>query len=159
VDHLLSILPEIRASFPDTHLMIVGTGPEEAHLRQMPVPGVQFTGQVDDTIPYLQAADLFVLPSATEGLSNAMLEALSTGLPVLATSVGGTPDVILHDVNGYLIPPDDLEALKSGLLALLADESLRARLGREARQSIRQKFSLDSIAMQLTTLYHRLLKD
>jgi glycosyltransferase involved in cell wall biosynthesis len=114
---------------------------------------------VDGTIPYLQAADLFVLPSATEGLSNSMLEALSTGLPVLATSVGGTPDVISHDVNGYLIPPDDLEALKSGLSTLLADESLRARLGREARQSILQNFSLDSIAIQLNTLYHRLLKD
>jgi glycosyltransferase involved in cell wall biosynthesis len=159
VDHLLCIWPEIRASFPEAQLLIVGTGPEEVHLRKMSSPGVQFTGQVNDTTRYLQAADVFVLPSVTEGLSNSMLEALSAGVPVLATCVGGTPDVISHDVNGYLIPPDDLEALKSGLLTLLADESLRAHLGLESRQSILQNFSLDSIATQLEALYHRLLKD
>jgi glycosyltransferase involved in cell wall biosynthesis len=139
-------------------MLIVGTGSEEPRLRQISVPGVQFTGQVDDTLRYLQAADVFVLPSATEGLSNSMLEALSTGLPVLATSVGGTPDVISHDVNGYLIPPDDLNELKTGLMTLLADEALCARLGRGGRQRILQEFSLDSIASQLNTLYQRLLE-
>lgn len=159
VDHLLRIWPEIQGTFPDAQLLIVGTGPEEARLRQMSVSGAQFTGQVNDTMRYLQAADLFVLPSATEGLSNSMLEALSTGLPVLATSVGGTPDVISHDVNGYLVPPDDLHALKTGLMTLLADESLRARLGREGRLRILQDFSLDSVAKRLSELYHRLLED
>jgi glycosyltransferase involved in cell wall biosynthesis len=93
VDHLLCIWPEIRAAFPEAQLMIVGTGPEEAHLRQMSVPGVQFTGQVDDTIPYLQATDLFVLPSATEGLSNSMLEALSTDCQCWQRPLAA-PDVI-----------------------------------------------------------------
>lgn len=157
VDHLLRIWPQIRTAFPDAQLLIVGTGPEEAQLRQMSVPGVQFTGQVNDTARYLQAADLFVLPSATEGLSNALLEALSTGLPVLATSVGGTPDVISHNVNGYLIPPDDLDALKTGLLTLLEDESLRARLGIEGRRRILRDFSLDSVTKRLVELYHRFL--
>lgn len=158
VHHLLRIWPEIRAAFPDVQLLIVGTGPEEARLREMAVAGVQFTGQVNDTMRYLQSADLFVLPSVTEGLSNSMLEALSTGLPVLATSVGGTPDVISHNVNGYLIPPDDLETLQAGLMTLLADAKLRDRLGMKGRQRILQNFSLDSIAMQLNTLYHRLLE-
>jgi glycosyltransferase involved in cell wall biosynthesis len=158
VDQLLHLWPDIRAAFPDVRLLIVGTGPEEPRLREMSVPGVQFTGQVDDTTRYLQSADVFVLPSATEGLSNSMLEALSTGLPVLATRVGGTPDVISHDVNGFLIPPDDLNALKTGLITLLADEALCARLGREGRQRILQEFSLDSIASQLNTLYQRLLE-
>jgi glycosyltransferase involved in cell wall biosynthesis len=158
VDQLLRIWPEIRAAFPEVCMLIVGTGSEEPRLRQISVPGVQFTGQVDDTLRYLQAADVFVLPSATEGLSNSMLEALSTGLPVLATSVGGTPDVISHDVNGYLIPPDDLNELKTGLMTLLADEALCARLGRGGRQRILQEFSLDSIASQLNTLYQRLLE-
>jgi glycosyltransferase involved in cell wall biosynthesis len=158
VDQLLRIWPEIQAAFSDVQLLIVGTGPEEARLRQRSAPGVQFTGAVNDTMRYLQSADLFVLPSATEGLSNSMLEALSTGLPVLATAVGGTPDVISHNVNGYLIPPDDQDALKAGLLTLLADETLRDRLGTEGRQRILRNFSLNFIALRLTALYHRVLE-
>lgn len=159
VDHLLRIWPDIRAAFPQAQLLIIGTGPEEAQLQtqSVSVPGVQFTGQVNNALSYLQAADLFVLPSATEGLSNSLLEALSSGLPVLATSVGGTPDVISHGVNGYLIPPDDLSALKMGLMTLLADVTLRAHLGREGRQRILMDFSLDSVAMRLDALYHSLL--
>lgn len=160
VDHLLHVWPEVRAACSQAQLLVVGTGEEEGGLRRRgaSIGGVQFTGQVNDTMRYLQAADLFVLPSATEGLSNSMLEALSTGLPVLATSVGGTPDVISHGVNGYLIPADDLAALKNGLITLMADEPLRARLGREGRQRILKDFSLDSVAIRLGNLYHRLLE-
>jgi glycosyltransferase involved in cell wall biosynthesis len=119
--------------------------------------GVQFAGQVDDAGPYLQAADLFVLPSSTEGLSNAMLEAMSCALPVLATRVGGAPDVIEHNVHGRLIPPDDVDALQRGLETLLPDRTLRFRLGAAARKRILSDFSLDSVAEQLSALYHRLL--
>ena len=159
VDHLLHIWSDVRAVFPQAQLLIVGTGAEEARLRaqSMSNPGVQFTGPVNDALRYLQVADLFVLPSSTEGLSNSLLEALSTGLPVLATSVGGTPDVISHGVNGYLIPPDDLDALKIGLIDLLADAPLRARLGIAGRQRILANFSLDSVAMRLDALYRSLL--
>ena len=159
VDHLIRIWPTIRESFSEAQLLIIGTGPEEASLRTQSrsVPGVKFTGQVNDALSYLQAADLFVLPSATEGLSNSLLEALSTGLPVLATSVGGTPDVIAHGENGYLIPPDDLSSLKTGLTVLLGDPDLRARLGTQGRRRIQKDFSLDSIASRLATLYRSLL--
>lgn len=159
VDHLLRIWPAIRAACPQAELIVVGTGDEEISLRAQAasLAGVRFTGAVDDAMRYLQAADLFVLPSATEGLSNSMLEALSTGLPVLATSVGGTPDVITHNVNGYLIPPDDVPALQNSLLQLLADGELRARLGREARQRILNNFSLESVAARLETLYHHVM--
>lgn len=159
VDHLLRVWPDVSLAFPEAQLLIVGAGVEEARLRtqSVSVPGVQFTGQVNDTSRYLQAADLFVLPSATEGLSNALLEAMATGLPVLATSVGGTPDVISHAVNGYLIPPDDLHALKIGLMDLLADTKFRTRLGTQTRQCILTDYSLDSVAMRLDALYHSLL--
>jgi glycosyltransferase involved in cell wall biosynthesis len=118
---------------------------------------VQFTGQVENALSYLQAADLFVLPSATEGLSNSLLEAMSTGLPVLATSVGGTPDVVTHGENGYLIPPDDLPALQTGLTALLADPTLSAELGAQGRSRIKKDYSLEAIADRLSGLYRRLL--
>ena len=125
----------------------------------MSSPGVWFIGQVDDAAHYLQAADLFVLPSSTEGLSNSLLEALSTGLPVLATSVGGTPDVIRHEVDGYLIPPDDRQAIKRGLLLLLSDETLRARLGKSGRTRILSDYSLEFVAERLGRLYEKLLRD
>jgi L-malate glycosyltransferase len=160
VDHLIQVWTDVRTAFPQAHLLIVGTGPEEDRLRTQAasVPGVRFTGQVNDSLSYLQTADLFVLPSATEGLSNSLLEALSTGLPVLATAVGGTPDVISNRENGYLIPPDDLSALKSGLMALLADADLRARLGKNGRQRILADFSLESVATRLEVHYNHLLR-
>lgn len=157
VDYLLRIWPQVRATIPTAHLLIVGQGPEEERLREMRVEGVQFTGQVDDALPYLQAADLFVLPSSTEGLSNSMLEAMSCGLPVLATHVGGAPDVIRHKESGWLIPPNDIRALHSGLEVLLEDQALRFRLGAGARQRILAGYSLDSIARQLANLYRKLL--
>lgn len=159
VDHLLHIWPKIKSTFPQAQLLIIGTGPEEEKLRvqSTSIPDVKFTGQVSNALSYLQAADLFVLPSATEGLSNSLLEAMSTGLPVLATSVGGTPDVITHGEHGYLIAPDDLLALETGLITLLTDSALCTRLRTQGRRRIQKDFSLDSIATRLLTLYQRLL--
>jgi glycosyltransferase involved in cell wall biosynthesis len=157
VDHLLKIWRDVRAKFPLAHLLIVGGGQDQDRLEGMHVDGVQFTGQVDDAVPYLQAADLFVLPSSTEGLSNSMLEAMSCGLAVLATAVGGAPDVIEHQVTGWLIPPEDVDALQQGLQTLLGDEALRISLGSSARQRILANFSLDSVARQLAGLYQQLM--
>ena len=159
VDHLLKLWPAIRSNYPDALLLIVGEGREEQQLRARLVDGAQFTGQVRDAVPYLQAADLFVLPSSTEGLSNAMLEAMSCGLPVLATSVGGAPDVIRHEESGYLIPPDDMDSLQAGLETLLGDEALRFTLGSNARTRILSDFSLDAVAKRLAALYRRLLNE
>jgi glycosyltransferase involved in cell wall biosynthesis len=158
VNLLLKIWNDIRQKHSDAHLLIVGEGSEEQTLREMRVEGVQFTGQVNDAVPYLQAADLFVLPSSTEGLSNSMLEAMSCGLPVLATAVGGAPDVIQQKVSGLLIPPDDVDALRIGLKNLLEDAAIRSSLGSNARARILSDFSLDSITQRLAALYRRLLQ-
>jgi glycosyltransferase involved in cell wall biosynthesis len=157
VDHLLEIWSDVRAKCPDAHLLVVGEGEEQDRLEQMQVNGVQFTGQVEEAVPYLQAADLFVLPSSTEGLSNSMLEAMSCGLPVLATTVGGAPDVIEHQVSGWLIPPEDVDALRHALITLLGEKALRASLGANARQRILTGFSLDSVARRLVGLYQQLM--
>jgi glycosyltransferase involved in cell wall biosynthesis len=157
VDHLLTLWPAVRQAFPQALLLLVGTGEETARLQAISGPGVKFTGQVDDSAPVLKAADLFVLPSSTEGLSVSMLEALSSGLPALVTSVGGAPDVIQHKINGYLIPPDDLPALREGLLTLLGDETLREQLATNGRKCILAEYSLDSVALQLGALYKKLL--
>lgn len=158
VQHLLAVWPTVRKHYPDATLLLLGAGPEEAMLRQQASPGVQFLGLQQDVTPYLQAADVFVLPSATEGLSNALLEALATGLPALVTAVGGAPDVIEHQRHGWLIGPDDVPALEAALLTLLGDPELRARLSANGRERIVQEYALSVTADRLRTMYDTLMR-
>ncbi len=156
VNHLVSVWPAVRAAHPEATLLILGTGEEEARLKAQGGAGVIFGGGVHDVIPYLQAADLFVLPSIAEGFSVAMLEAMASGLTALLTDVGGARDAIDHGENGWLIPPDDPAALQAALIQLLGDAELRARLGQQARQRVQNEFSLPVIAAQLRTLYEQI---
>lgn len=158
VDRLLAAWRDIQAEFPQALLLIIGSGAEETRLRQMSGENVQFIGQVEDVTPYLQSSDLFVLPSAAEGLSNALLEALAVGLPCIATAVGGTPDVIVDGVNGLLITPDKADELRTALLTFLSDDLIRRRMGEQARETIQACYSLESTADQLASLYMRLAK-
>lgn len=157
VQHLCDLWPALREADPDACLLVVGYGPEEAALRRSAPPGVLFTGAVDDVVPYLQAADIYVLPSAAEGLSNSMLEAMSCGLPAIATAVGGAPDVIEHGVNGWLTPPDDLARLGDALRTLLVDARLREALGARGRERVVRAYALDNVAAELRMLYEQIL--
>lgn len=156
VDQLLAVWPTVRSDQPNAHLLILGTGPEEKALKEAAGEGIHFTGNVDDVAPYLKAADLFVLPSAAEGLSVALLEAMATGLPAISTTVGGAPDLINHGQNGWLIPPDNLPALQTSLIELLGNSAQRAKIGRQARESVVRDYSLPAVAGQLHELYRRL---
>ncbi len=158
VHALLDVWPALRAAHPDSLLLIVGSGPEEATLRGVAGEGVRFEGQVDDVLPYLQVADLFVLPSAAEGLSVALLEAMSTGVAVVATQVGGASDVIEQGVSGCLLPPDDLPALQAALLFLLENPARRATMGSRGQQTILQRYSLSTVVERLQTLYEQLAR-
>jgi len=157
VDHLISIWPVVRKNHPEALLLLLGTGSEEAKLKQLAGAGVQFLGRVEDVAPYLQAADLFVLPSATEGLSNALLEALAAGLPTVATEIGGASDVIEHGSSGWLIPPDDVPALQEGILTLLADADRRNCLGHRGRERVVEHYALPATASHLRELYDHLI--
>ena len=139
-------------------LVVIGSGEEESRLTAKVPPRVHFAGQLDNVSPYLKAADLFVLPSATEGLSNAMLEALSTGLGVIVTDVGGAPDVIEDGINGLLVPPNDKKKLIDALVTLLKNTELCRRLGDTGRRTIESRYSLDNTADQLVGLYTRLME-
>lgn len=156
VDQLLAVWPTIRTHHRKAFLLVLGTGPEEKALKQAAGEGVHFAGNIDDVAPYLQASDLFILPSAAEGLSVSLLEAMATGLPAISTTVGGAPDVIKHGQNGWLIPPDNLSSLEASLLELLGDAELRAEMGRNARQDIVADYSLPAVAGKLRDLYEQL---
>ena len=156
IDLLLDAWPKVRVQVPGAELAVIGSGEAEAGLREKAAAGIRIVGQVDDVRPYLQAADAFVLPSATEGLSNAMLEALSTGLGVVVTAVGGAPDVIDDGRNGLLVPPNDVGGLAAALVALLRNAGLRRRLGAAGRRAVEAGYSLEQTADRLVGLYARL---
>lgn len=157
VDLLLNIWSSVHAKHTDARLLIVGSGVEEAYLRTKASEGVIFIGQVDDVAEYLKISDLFVLPSAREGLSNSILEAMAVGLPVAATAVGGTPDIVTHKKSGWLFQPNDSSALQNAMLKLLGDPELRSRLGRQARKHVLENYSIDAIADRVANLYRELL--
>lgn len=157
VEQLINIWPAVRSAHPKATLLLLGTGEEESKLRQIAGEGIRFMGRIENVVPYLQAADLFILPSATEGLSNALLEALAVGLPAIASRVGGAPDIIEHDQTGWLIPPDQPESLYEAVSLLLADSKRRTLFGQKGRERIRRDYSLTVTAERLHQLYHRLL--
>lgn len=155
-EHLLAIWPDVLKQFPQAQLVMVGAGSELETLRAKNIPGVLLVGQQESAREYLQASDLFVLPSSREGLSNALLEAQASGLPAIATAIGAAPELIEQGVSGFLIPTDDLPALHDALFALLTDSELRQRVGLAGRETVFKKYSLQSTADRLVTLYQEL---
>lgn len=140
---------------------LIGEGPAraslEAHVRRRGLEGcVELTGERDDVRADLRAADVFVLPSHAEGLSNALLEAMAHGLPVVVSNVPGNVDVVRDDLNGLVFPVGDSAALAECLERLVADEATRARLGKAARATVEAEYDLDVVAGSYVALYEEL---
>ena len=159
LESVIELWPEIRKMHPFASLLLIGSGDEETKLTAAAqnTKGVYILGAVHDVVPYLQAADLFVLPSEREGLSNSMLEAMACGLPVVATKVGGASDVIHNGENGVLIPYGDGPQLHSALLRVLHESAFRIKLGVQAHETILNRYSLATTAKTLRSLYDSLL--
>jgi len=122
------------------------------------IDNIRFLGPRKDVKNLLKAADLFIMPSLYEGLSIAMLEAMSMGLPVVASSVGGAPEVIEDGKSGILIDPGDAEALASQIILLADNKELRKQIGEKARVRVISKYSLRSQASTLENIYHTVVK-
>ena len=152
-DILLAAWAELLSEMPGAGLVVLGDGPEYGGLSKMAGERVHFAGSVDDVAPYLQAADIFVLPSLTEGLSNSLLEAMACGLAVVATSVGGAVDIVVQDQNGLIVEPGKAEYLLHAILALYRNPELRQDLGVAARQTMVDGYALPAVAARLTELY------
>ncbi len=153
------LAPGLSAS---AQLLIVGDGEERARLENQAVelgvgPQVKFIGSVANVKPYLQASDIFVLPSRNEGLPVALLEAMACSLPCVASATGGILDVIRSGVNGLMAPPGDVQALQNALKTLLLDPTLAAQLGRQARQDAHQNYSMERTVQDYVQLYRSLL--
>jgi glycosyltransferase involved in cell wall biosynthesis len=143
-------------------LLIVGSGPEEAKLRALASElGVSerchFEPATSQVAQWLSRMDIFVLPSRTEALSNALMEAMACSCSPIATAVGGNPELIDHESNGLLFPVDDVARLSAQLRELLANSALRERLASAATETIRSKFTFPQAAAAMREIYESVL--
>jgi glycosyltransferase involved in cell wall biosynthesis len=114
---------------------------------------VRFLGQRTDVPEILQASDIFVLNSRSEGMSNALLEALAAGLPCVATDVGGNPELVRDGENGFLVPPNQPAPLSRLIGKLASDPELRARMGARSRQRAQEEYSLEAMVRRTESIY------
>jgi len=162
VDDVVRIFARVRAERPDTQLVLVGDGPErpaaEALGRSLGVAdGMRFLGETVDLPQILRGGDVFLLPSETESFGLAALEAMSCGVPVVASDVGGIPEVVVHGETGLLAPVGDIAAMAAAALRILADPALATRLGRAARARAETRFPLEPAVDRYEAVYRRVL--
>lgn len=161
VDLLLHAVARLLPEQPGLKVAVAGTGPADRPLRELSdrlglSANVQFLGVRDDVSRLLRRAAIFVSPSREEAGPLAVLEAMASGAAVVATRVGGTPEVVADGVSGILVETDST-AIAVGLRRLLADPALRARLGRAARELVRERYTMDQQIDAVEGLYERLM--
>lgn len=159
-DVLFQAVPLLAAAVPEVQVLVVGGGPIEEDLRAQGAHlagTLAFTGERADIPDLLAASDVVILPSWSEALPTVLLEAGAVGRPVVATSVGGAPEIVEEGVTGNLIARGDAPALAERVTGLLADPVLSARLGENARARVHVRFSLDAQAAGLVALYREVL--
>jgi glycosyltransferase involved in cell wall biosynthesis len=163
---VLHSVAEIAASEPRVHFVFVGDGPDRQYLEELEMElmvggNVTFLGSRTDVPQLLAAADIAILPSIREGFSNAILEAMASGLPVVASNVGGNREVIDSGISGYLVDAPDGQVNQAQFIRyvkrLVTDDSLRARMSAAALHQVRQ-FSLDVMVREVEQLYLELLE-
>jgi sugar transferase (PEP-CTERM/EpsH1 system associated) len=157
---LLEVAAALSAAHPYLRVVIVGEGPERAALsseiarRNLRATAI-LLGQRDDVSAMLSMFDVFVLPSLGEGMCNTILEAMAVGLPVVATGVGGNPELVADGTTGQLVPVRDAGALAQAIARYVSDEPLRRRHGAAGRQRVVEEFTLQGMADRYARLYER----
>ncbi len=166
VSYLIAAMKDVIKAFPNCKLVVVGEGPEKAALVQQSQQlglseNVVFVGSIPNSglPPFYRAADVFVLPSIidgrgdTEGLGVVLLEAIAAGTPVVASDVGGIPDIVVHNRTGLLVGQKSPEALAAAIVSLLRNSQLRKKLSAAARIHVARGYSWQNVADQFYSVY------
>jgi glycosyltransferase involved in cell wall biosynthesis len=148
---------------PRPHFVIVGDGPQKERLVEMARAlridrNVAFTGQVPNSSPYFAIADVVVISSLSEGSPNVLLEAMASRVPVVATAVGGIPEIVAHMESALLVRPKDDEGMARALASVLEDEALGLRLTESAYKHILAEYSPESRTRRLAGIYRCLVR-
>ncbi|MGH9502222.1 MAG: glycosyltransferase family 4 protein [Terriglobales bacterium] len=158
--HMVAALRQLRHVQPgrEVYLIIMGEGPEKLRLTQAIQSSgldkhVMFAGQLKDVAPYYEAADVVGIPSLSEGSPNVLLEAMAYGVPVVATSVGGIPEIVTHEKTAMLVPPRHPVAMAEAIEGLLSNPAMAANMARLAKEKVEKDYSPESRAKTLIDIY------
>jgi glycosyltransferase involved in cell wall biosynthesis len=161
---LIHAFAELRRAAPEINarLLIVGDGPERRAIEDAARGAglserVRMAGQISDVNPYYRAADVFVLPSHSEGSPYVLLEAMSAGVAVVATAVGGVPEMVTHDETALLVAPRDPKAMAASLARVLTEAGLARRLTSNASALVATRYSPEQYARNMFEIYRELL--
>lgn len=162
---LLAAYKRLRATNPDisSKLIIVGDGPERRRLEAAAAAyGIRerviFTGQISEVQLFYAAADVFVLPSHSEGSPNVLLEAMAANLPIVATAVGGVPEIVENNESALLVPVNDLDAMAAALVRILSDQNLAERLTTNSAVLVANQFTPEKYVRALVEIYRDVIK-
>ena len=153
--YLIRALPYVKKELPDCVCIMVGSGPQLAELIDLAKDlglknkkDIFFMGGVpsSDIPKFLASADVIVIPSLAEGFSRAIIEGMACGTPVVATTVGGTPEIITHNKTGLLVPPKNQKKLARAILRILDDRTFARRLSKNAYEKTKNKYSLETVS-------------
>jgi glycosyltransferase involved in cell wall biosynthesis len=161
--YLLRAMAEVWQNHPDIHLVYVGKGDlEEDVKREASRTGVsdkvKFLGWRDDIPEIMQILDVFVLPSLNEGMGRVLLEAMASGKPIVASNVGGIPDLVKDGQNGFLVRPGDVNGLSLAIKKLIEDKELRVKMGAKGR-TMAQSYGVEEMIRKIDDLYTALYQE
>lgn len=161
--NLIPVLWKVVQTHPQSVLLIAGEGPQKNKLESMVrekslETKIRFPGYRKDSVNLLGASDVLLLPSRTEGIPNSVLEAMSMQVPVVATRVGGTPEIMNDGVEGFLVPPENPDLLADAVIKILDDPRMQTKMGMKGRERVFRDLSFSMRMRKMESLYDELLK-
>jgi len=165
-DVLIEAAARVVPEFPNAVFLIVGRTSDPRHFQELQAlisklglqANVRFLGETEAIYPLLKVSDVFVLPSRSEGFSNALIEAMACEVPCIATRVGGNPEAIIEGTTGYLFESEDAATGADRIVALLRNPAQARRIGIAGREMVERRFTAEAMIQQLVESYDRLLQ-
>ncbi|MBC8235804.1 glycosyltransferase [bacterium] len=162
VNYFLEAASKVAQSIPNIVFIVVGEGPQRLKLEELSrrlgiVSKTIFTGYRKDVAELAQIFDVSVLSSVVEGMPNAIIESMALGKPVVASNVGGVPEIVKNGQNGILVPPGDVESLANAIIRLLLDKRLAYHLSQEAKQYVEKCYPIDLMVKKVENVYDALI--